>query len=515
LWILALHVIAIVVVIYATVPLLFDSPEYSWVYKHIGVALSLKANGQVTIPTDIYQAWPTFFSALAAVSSLSGTSPLTFATWAPLFFELANCLVLFAIFRSLTRDSRIPILAVLLFECFVSWVGQDYLSPQAFAYLLWFALVLVILRWLSGWAPSGPPTWWLTRVRTHVLRGFEYRPAPPVATRMTAAILTITLFVVIVTSHQLTPYIGLIGLAGLAMLDLMRPRWLLPYLAFIAIGFLLTRYHLVSSQYGGLFSSFNVVQNASGTVKVHGSSAQAFTATVVHVLAFGMWLTALAVIVRSARSLGRVVIPAVLGFSPFVILFVQSYGGEAVYRVFLFSAPWCAYLIATAIVQLRWSAVRHIATVFVPAAALLAGLQGLYGPVAVEAFTPAEVNASQWLYSHAPKGSTFILGVDNFPVLETATYNSYHLQVMPSDPQLGEDWLNAGDLTEVDLWAGSLPGTETFLVVSDSMGAYSAYYGFPTGYVQLRQELPSASDWTLAFKNRNATIYRFTPPSPG
>ena len=31
-------------------------------------------------------------------------------------------------------------------------------------------------------------------------------------------------------------------------------------------------------------------------------------------------------------------IVAVLAFSPFVILLVQSYGGEAIYRVFLFSA---------------------------------------------------------------------------------------------------------------------------------------------------------------------------------
>jgi hypothetical protein len=513
LWILVLYVLAIVVVIHATVPILFHVPEYAWVYKHIGVAQSLKLNGRVTLPHEIYQAWPAFFSAVAGISSLSGAGPLSFAAWAPLFFELANCLVLLAIFRSMTRDSRVPILAVLLFQCFISWVGQDYLSPQAFAYLLWLGLVLVVLHWLSGWTPHGPPHGRLDRLRGHLLRGFEYRPAPRPALRITAAMATIAVFFVIVSSHQLTPYIGLAGLAGLAALGLLRPRWLLPVLAGIAIGFLLPRYHIVSSQYGGLFSGFNVVENASGSVKLTGSAAQAFTARVVHVLALAMWLTALALVARSMRSPGRVAIPAVLGFSPFVILLFQSYGGEAIYRVFLFSAPWCAYLIATAIIELRWSRLRSAAILLVPTAALLAGLQGLYGPVVVDTFSQAELTASQWLYGHTPRNATLALAVENFPVLETADYESHELQLMPSDPQLGSnlDWLNAGDMPLVDQWMASLKGPEKFLVVSRSMAAYSAYYGFPTGYVRLTQELPSSPDWTVYFKNSDVTIYRFTP----
>ncbi len=513
LWVAVPYVVAIVVVIDATVPILFHAPEYAWVYKHIGVAQSLKLNGRVTDPTDIYQAWPAFFSALAGVSSLSGASPVTFAAWAPLFFELANCLVLFAIFRTMARDSRVAILAVLLFECFIGWVGEDYLSPQAFAYLLWLGLVLMILRWLSGWTPPGPPYGRLDRLRNLVLRGFEYRPRPQRAVRVAAVMATIAVFFVIVSSHQLTPYIGLVGLAAVAALGLLRPRWLLPVLVAVALAFLLPRYHIVSSQYGGLFSGFNVLQNASGSVGVTGSAAQAFTADVVHVLALAMWLMALGFVVRSWRSLGRVAIPAVLAFSPFVILLAQRYGGEAIYRVFLFSAPWCAYLIATAILRIRWRSLRNAATALIPAVALLAGLQGLYGPVVVNTFSPAELTASEWLYAHAPKRATFVLPVDNFPVLEAADYENHEVWFMPSDPQLGsdDDWLNAANVPMVDQWVASLTGPEKFLVVSQSMITYSAYYGFPTGYVKLARELPFSPDWTTVFKNNAVTIYRFTP----
>ena len=119
-----------------------------------------------------------------------------------------------------------------------------------------------------------------------------------------------------------------------------------------------------------------------------------------------------------------------------MVLGVQSYGGEAIYRVFLFSAPWCALLIAELIAELR-GALRPLVSAVVCAAALLAGLQGLYGPTAVYAFTPPELAASLWLYGHAPPGSLLILPADDFPGLEVANYAAYDFQIMPADPQNG------------------------------------------------------------------------------
>ena len=509
--------LGIVVVIYATVPLLFHAPELAWVYKHVGVAQSLQLHGRVTEPWNIYQEWPAFFAALAGVSSLSGAGPLTFAVWARLFFELANCLMLMAIFRTMTRDDRVPILAVLLFQCFVCWVNEDYLSPQAFDYLLWLGLVLILLRWLSSPAPMEAARGRLGRIRRRLLRGLEYRPAPSPLVQRVAVVAAIGVFFVIVAAHQLTPVIALIGIGVLAALDLLRPRWLVLVLAAIFAGFVWSRYHLISSEYGGFFSSFNFFENASGhPIKGPGagSPAQVFTSRVLHCLCLAMWLGALGVLIRWRRIPGRFVVPAVLGFSPFALLLVQNYGTEGIYRVVLFSAPWCAYLIATAIVRLRWSHVRAGAMALVPGLALLAGLQGLYGPVTVNSFTPAEVNASVWMYGHTPAGSTLVFAADNFPVLETAaSWERPPAWDLPADPQLGPVQFNAGNLPMVDRWVASLSGgSNTFLVLSRSMRAYSAYYGYPKGYGQLQRSLPSSPDWSVYFKNREVTIYRFTPP---
>ena len=130
-------------------------------------------------------------------------------------------------------------------------------------------------------------------------------------------------------------------------------------------------------------------ENASGSQGILHKAAELRTGEVVHALAGLMWVGAAVAIVVRWRSLGRVAIPAVLAFSPFVILGAQSYGGEAIYRVYLFSAPWCALLIAALIAEFR-GAPRALASAVACTVALAGGLQGLYGPVAVYAFTPSD-----------------------------------------------------------------------------------------------------------------------------
>jgi hypothetical protein len=375
-------------------------------------------------------------------------------------------------------------------------------------------MMLVVIRWLSGWAPSKPAPRWLNRLRGPLLAGFEYRPAPRRSAYLAAVTAALVLFFVVVSAHQLTPYMALAGLAGLMALGLLRPWWLLPMLAAIAADYLVPREHIISSQYGGLFSGFDLFRNAGGRTTLTEPAAllSAHLATALSVV---VWLWAIAVILRSIRRLGRVILPAVLAFAPFVILLFQSYGGEAAFRVFLFSAPWCAYLIATSIIKIRWSPVRIAATALVPAAFVLASLQGFFGPIEVNTFAPAEVHASQWLYGHAPPGSTFVLAAENFPVEETAAYSSYEVQVLPSDPELhsGEDWLDEGNIPELDSFVAGMAGREKFMVISRSQTRYSDYFGYPRGYKHLIAEIPSARQWTVAFRNPDVTIYRFTGAS--
>jgi hypothetical protein len=233
----------------------------------------------------------------------------------------------------------------------------------------------------------------------------------------------------------------------------------------------------------------------------------------VHYLAAAMWLLALGTVLARRKTVGRVVIPALLAFSPFLILGAQSYGGEAIYRVYLFSAPWCALLIAGLLLEMRLPRrlpIRWPLTAVVCLAMLFAGLQGLYGPASVNAFTGSELRASQWLYAHAPRGSLLVLPDDNFPTLQAADYNSYDLQVMPSDPQLGQAWLDEGNLADVKTWIAGLGHQTAYLVVSRSMRADAHYFGAPRGYEKLVSEIPSALHGAVVYHDADTTIYRLT-----
>ena len=504
-WLLTTYLAALIVAIYAPVPILYGIPEYAWVYKHIGIAQALGHYGRVTDPSNIYQQWPALFAAVASVSGLARIGPLSYAAWGPLTFELADALLLLGVFRLLGANRRVTFLALFLYEGLIAWVGQDYLSPQAFGYLLWLGIVTILMRWLLA-----PPA-------VHTRRGVLARarapflvqlPVPHGSTRAQRALawtLIAIIYFAIVAAHQLTPYMAITGIGALVLLGVVRRGWLLLLmLATIAGGYLALHYSLIAQQYGGLFSGGDVFENASG-VDVFHHGAEAITADIVRALAGCMWLLALVAIVHWRRALGRVSTIAALAFSPFVLVFMQAYGGEAIYRVFLFSAPWCALLIADLLVELRaklWQGLA-VSTCFV---ALAAGLQGLYGPVAVYTFTKAELAASLWLYSHAAPGSMFVLADDNFPRLETANYNSYVLHIMPAGPQLPE--ISLDEVNGVEAWIDSFGNHSVYVVFSSSMAAYATYFNSPRDYAQLATAVQSTPGWSVVFRNADTTIYR-------
>jgi hypothetical protein len=513
-WVMGLYLAAVIVAIHAVVPILFHVPEYAWVYKHIGVIANLQAHGRVTDPSDLYQEWPALFAAVATITGVSRDSALQFAAWAPLAFELAETLVVVAIFRTMTSDRRVPYLAALLFQCAVTWVGQDYLSPQAFAFLLWLGIMLVVLRFLApgaqaALAGSEQRGWRLTAIQSRLTADGTYPEPPPTWLRRAAVVLVLVMFSVIVVAHQLTPVIVLTSLIGLTVVGVLRPRWLVVVMAAIMVGFLYSRWTLITTQYGGFFGGGDVVSNASGTVQTFGSTAQEYTAKAVRVLAAAMWLSTAAFAATYWRRPGRVVVPVVLAFAPFCVIFASSYGGEAIYRVFLFSAPWCAYIVAMSMMRVKRSWMTKAFLAVIPFA-LLASMQGLFGPLAVDGFTSAEIQSSLYFYGHAAVGSTLITGDENLPVQEAANSNDFSVVAPPSDPEYGPAWLNLSSQRAFDKWVSQTAGGHPiYLAISTSMEAYARYYGNPIGYDKLRGHVLADKRWTLWFRNADVDIYRF------
>jgi len=147
-WRMALHAVGLVVMLYGTAPLVYQAGRYSWLYKTIGVVQYVNVHGQLNHGIDIYQNWPGFFALAGWFSKVAGTgSPVTYAKWGQLVFELAALPLLYLAYDALSLTVRQRWLALLLYSG-SNWIGQDYYSPQALGTVLSLGIMAIALRWL-------------------------------------------------------------------------------------------------------------------------------------------------------------------------------------------------------------------------------------------------------------------------------------------------------------------------------------------------------------------------------
>ena len=109
-------------------------------------------SGQLDPTLDAYFDWPGFFSLLGMLSGATGAKDLFgIATWAPVGINFLLLAPLLALARRLTANPRQAWAAVWIFYV-ASWIGQDYLSPQAHSFVLLLTLVACLLSVFGGWA---------------------------------------------------------------------------------------------------------------------------------------------------------------------------------------------------------------------------------------------------------------------------------------------------------------------------------------------------------------------------
>lgn len=350
-WRMSLHVVTLAIMLYGTAPLVYSQGRYSWLYKTIGVVQYINANGQLNHTIDIYQNWPGFFALAAWFGKVAGVaSPLAYAKWAQLVFELAALPLLYVAYDALSLTTRQRWLALLLYSG-TNWIGQDYFSPQALGTVLSLGVTAIALRWFYvGNSPTGgrrervPPADQTDRA----LAGqASARSGYPLL--LGAALLLV--YFVLTFEHELSPYILAVQLGALAVVGLLRPRWLPVVLGAIAVGYLLPRFSFVNNRYALLSSIGQFFSNAAPPAFTSGglSTAQHLINRGQEVLSLGMWCLAVAGAWLRRRS-GRTVLALVLlAFSPFLMLVLLAYGQEGVLRVYLFSLPWTAALAALAL----------------------------------------------------------------------------------------------------------------------------------------------------------------------
>jgi len=516
----------VALILFGTVPALSGQPHYAWTYKHIGVVRYLEIRGHVNPAIDIYNRWPGFFALAAAFSQLTGVhDPASYAAWADLFFVLAAAVMVIAAVTTVTRDRRVACAAALLFVL-SNWVGQTYFSPQAFGYVLGLGMLVVVLDQMRTTRVAP----WVERSITRVVR----RPQlPPVTTptrwpRGSAVGAVLALDAVVVASHQLTPYMLLVGIALLVILGAVQPRWMLAAIAAMTLGYLAANFHFIQHNYG-LFTSIDPFNNVQGPkITQHPSAGKVLNTDVELLFIALVFALALGSVIRLARRglLVRALPLAVLAFSPAAIVFGQNYGGEASLRVILFSSPWCAALIAWALFTLPSPRSRPV---------VLGLVAGLFAPLFVVSYlgqeelnivSPAEVHAGAWFYSHAAPGSVLVLAAPGFPYRYGADYPAFRGPEGDANPNLMTEPAFQGR----PLGAAQVPAvaarirlysTHGYIAFSRDETAFAEVFRItpPGALADLRRAVASSALFRPWYQNRDVAIYELagaisSPTSP-
>ena len=510
-FVLAAYLGLAILLVHATTPLLLEEPQYAWTYKHVGVIEYVLAHGYVAGGSDIYQQWPAFFTAVAALVDLLGVSALSVAPWAPVVFTVLSGMLVAALARTLGGDVRVVWSAVLAFVC-ITWVGQDYLAPQGLAFVLSLGIFYLVLRYLRPGVGSR---------RT--------RAAAIGLVALTTAVLSAT--------HQLSPYLVAAVVLAFVVARLVRPWWVALVVGAVPVLYLVPRYGFVAGSFS-LLDGFNLFANASGNGGAWGSTGQVVSAAAVRTLSLAVWAGTAWAVARAGRHWRspEILAPAIGAVMPFGLLLAQSYGGEAIYRVFLFSAPWCALLLVGrwGLLSTRPRSVRPetgaarpagrlagrrvlgtAVAVLLATLALLSTVQGRHGQLMVDRQAPAEVEAARYLYANAQPGATIVLATPNFPSRLAANYGEFNRSVVGPDPDLVPGaslrgaLLNAQYLPAIESYTESIPGRPTYLVVSDGMRRYAEYFGaLPDRSLDtLEKTLQSDPQWTVWYDNGEVTIY--------
>jgi hypothetical protein len=212
--------------------------------------------------------------------------------------------------------------------------------------------------------------------------------------------------------------------------------------------------------------------------------------------------------VRRLRAGRPEVVACVLAVAPAFIVAVQSYGGEAPLRAYLFALPWLAVLAAQA---LRRPPAVLAVSIVVGAGALF----GYFDQELLNYVGPGAVTASRWYLDHAPPGASLTEIAPSFPERLNARYAD-HLDAPPSlvtRPWYRPHRLGPADVAAVRRLLAGDNSTERYVIVDPTGARYARYYGLaPRGsFGALGRALARAPDFQVAFRRPHVWLLRYTP----
>lgn len=523
-----LHVLAIITIIHLSTPILYGTIRYSWTWKHIGIVdyiLRHKSVNPAIHKLDAYHNWPGFFAVSALITQVAGQSSSQFlALWFEVVGNTLWFLGLLLILKTLTDDRRVIWFAVLFFVL-TNWIGQDYYSPQAVAYFLYLVIVGICLRWFRSSLSLRLPNWpnmpriqrifdfasqMIERARDSAI---HYEVTDPYIKAGLVGVLVVLSFTIVVT-HQLTP----VMLVGAVLLLVVVQQVNTKGLPVIVILLFLTWILYVADRFMGtniasMVDSFGQVSgNVSNLIDLQTvSPGQAFVAVVGRVLTAGVWILGMAGGVRRLATKSVDIAAVLLTLVPAMIPFGNDYGGEILFRVYLFALPPIAFFAASFFYPTKehgrkwpWAVAACVISVL----AMFGFFYASFGKDQQYRFTQNEVDGATYLYTYAPDNSYLVEGNSNYPnnflnyeYMDPESFNEEpadeRARILADPASVFSDWMSNPRYD-----AAYLIITRSQMIASDTLGYFP-----PGGLNQIEQKLLASDRFLVIYRNPDVTIF--------
>jgi hypothetical protein len=525
---LAFQMLATIILLYGVTVPLQDEPSFNVVYRHAGIVDHLLGGGALDPSIDAYFNWPGFFILAEFLVDLTGLdSVLPIAPYAPMVFNLLALPALVVIAKAAVSDWRGAWVGVWIFYL-TNWAGQDYLAPQAYAFLLFLALAGAMLTTLAGHV-DGPQRWWLrfaAAARKLIGRRADAPTGPdevrpPEVTRLerSGVVLTCTiLLAAIVASHQLTPFAALLLLLTLIAARRTTARWL-PMIAALLIAAWLT--FPAVDYLGGhgrelVSDALTVGSTVSANVgqRVSGSDDHLTIVFLRIALTSVLWLLAAYGIVRMLRNGRSAPSHALLAFVPLILAMLQPYGGEVLIRAYLFALPFVAILVAWALFPAlgrAWTWRRSVGLLLASCVLMTLFLFTRYGNERAFLYTPDEREAVAYIYDNADAGDVVAAASTDVP-WQDRRYDDFDYQLVsrlvppPLEPESPRDLADRVARALDDRTEGA---SNAYLLLTRSQLNYEHMMGsLPWGTVRdLEEGAVQSTGLQLVYENADAMVF--------
>jgi len=208
-----------------------------------------------------------------------------------------------------------------------------------------------------------------------------------------------------------------------------------------------------------------------------------------------------------------------LAVAPFALFASGSYGGELLFRIYLFALPFLAFLAAHAFAGPaagRRPALAGPALGLTTAVLLGCSVIAYYGKDRQFYFSPGEIAASRFVYEHARPGTLLIEGTRSYPG-QFRNYERLDYVTLSREPPASQARVVAAPVATLSEWMTDPSRRGAYLIITRAQKAEVAELGvMPRGSLdRIERALSRSRRFRTVVRNRDAVVFAPARPRAG